>query len=84
MTPVSPPLSLLQEQFLRSVLFENHFGFLSASGYEVDEEARTRSQKEQQELLMKMFAVSRYYYYYLSDQLLQYLLQNINHGMMLI
>lgn len=49
---------------MRSVLFENHFGFLSASGYEVDEEAQTRSQKEQQELLMKMFAVSCYYYYY--------------------
>lgn len=57
------PLSLsssvvLQEQFLRSVLFHNHYSFLSASGYEIDEDGQSQSQKEQQELLMKMFAVS--------------------------
>lgn len=49
---------VLQEQFWRSVLFHNHHSFLSSSGYEVDEDAQSRSQKEQQELLMKMFAVS--------------------------
>ena len=49
---------LFQEQFLRSVLFHNHYSFLSSSGYETDEDGQSRSQKEQQELLMKMFAVS--------------------------
>ncbi|XP_068434848.1 WD repeat and HMG-box DNA-binding protein 1 [Clinocottus analis] len=49
---------LMEEQFWRSVLFHNHFSFLSSSGYEVDEDDQTRSQKEQQELLMKMFALS--------------------------
>ncbi|XP_034385599.1 WD repeat and HMG-box DNA-binding protein 1 isoform X2 [Cyclopterus lumpus] len=49
---------LMEEQYWRSVLFHNHFSFLSSSGYEVDEEQQTRSQKEQQELLMKMFALS--------------------------
>ncbi|XP_059215735.1 WD repeat and HMG-box DNA-binding protein 1 [Centropristis striata] len=48
----------MEEQFWRSVLFNNHFSFLSSSGYEVDEVAQTQSQKEQQELLMKMFALS--------------------------
>ncbi|KAM6942961.1 WD repeat and HMG-box DNA-binding protein 1 [Xenentodon cancila] len=48
----------MEEQFWRSVLFHNHYSFLSASGYEVDEDARNQSQKEQQELLMKMFALS--------------------------
>uniref|UniRef100_A0A8D3A3I7 WD repeat and HMG-box DNA-binding protein 1 n=1 Tax=Scophthalmus maximus TaxID=52904 RepID=A0A8D3A3I7_SCOMX len=48
----------MEEQFLRSVLFHHHYGFLSSSGYEVDEDGQTRSQKEQQELLMKMFALS--------------------------
>ncbi|KAM8894853.1 WD repeat and HMG-box DNA-binding protein 1 isoform 2-T2 [Spinachia spinachia] len=58
MCQTSTEKGLMEEQFWRSVLFENHFGFLSSSGYEVDEEAQTRSQKEQQELLMKMFALS--------------------------
>ncbi|KAM6950607.1 WD repeat and HMG-box DNA-binding protein 1 isoform 1-T2 [Lycodopsis pacificus] len=49
---------LMEEQYWRSVLFHNHFSFLSSSGYEVDEDGRTQSQKEQQELLMKMFALS--------------------------
>ncbi|XP_061100931.1 WD repeat and HMG-box DNA-binding protein 1 [Conger conger] len=48
----------MEEQYWRSVLFHNHFDFLSASGYEVSEEGRTRAQNEQQELLMKMFALS--------------------------
>ncbi|XP_029284627.1 WD repeat and HMG-box DNA-binding protein 1 isoform X2 [Cottoperca gobio] len=48
----------MEEQFCRSVLFHNHFSFLSSSGYEIDEDAQSHSQKEQQELLMKMFALS--------------------------
>ncbi|XP_070686373.1 WD repeat and HMG-box DNA-binding protein 1 [Pempheris klunzingeri] len=48
----------MEEQFLRSVLFHNHYSFLSSSGYEIDEDGQSRSQKEQQELLMKMFALS--------------------------
>ena len=50
--------AVLQEQFWRSVLFHNHYSFLSSSGYDISEEAQNQSQKEQQELLMKMFAVS--------------------------
>ncbi|KAI1895287.1 hypothetical protein AGOR_G00104740 [Albula goreensis] len=48
----------MEEQYWRSVLFHNHFDFLSSSGYEIDEEAKNQAQKEQQELLMKMFALS--------------------------
>uniref|UniRef100_UPI003AAF20A5 WD repeat and HMG-box DNA-binding protein 1 n=1 Tax=Centroberyx gerrardi TaxID=166262 RepID=UPI003AAF20A5 len=48
----------MEEQFWRSVLFQNHYSFLSSSGYEIDEEGQSRAQKEQQELLMKMFALS--------------------------
>ncbi|XP_019723126.1 WD repeat and HMG-box DNA-binding protein 1 isoform X1 [Hippocampus comes] len=48
----------MEEQFWRSVLFHNHYSFLSSSGYEVDEVGQSQSQKEQQELLMKMFALS--------------------------
>lgn len=40
------------------MLFHNHFDFLDASGYEFDEAGKSLVQKEQQELLMKMFAVS--------------------------
>ncbi|XP_037104010.1 WD repeat and HMG-box DNA-binding protein 1 isoform X2 [Syngnathus acus] len=48
----------MEEQFWRSMLFHNHYSFLSSSGYEVDEVGQSQSQKEQQELLMKMFALS--------------------------
>ncbi|XP_042346867.1 WD repeat and HMG-box DNA-binding protein 1 isoform X2 [Plectropomus leopardus] len=48
----------MEEQFWRSVLFHNHYSFLSSSGYEIDEDGQSQSQKEQQELLMKMFALS--------------------------
>ncbi|XP_055010369.1 WD repeat and HMG-box DNA-binding protein 1 [Boleophthalmus pectinirostris] len=47
-----------EEQFWRSVLLHHHFGFLSSSGFEVDHEAQSQSLREQQELLMKMFALS--------------------------
>ncbi|XP_060789640.1 WD repeat and HMG-box DNA-binding protein 1 isoform X2 [Neoarius graeffei] len=48
----------MEEQYWRSVLFHNHFGYLSSSGYETDEESQRQQEKEQQELLMKMFALS--------------------------
>ncbi|XP_052009311.1 WD repeat and HMG-box DNA-binding protein 1-like [Xyrauchen texanus] len=48
----------MEEQYWRSMLFHNHYGFLSSSGYEIDNESQTRAEKEQQELLMKMFALS--------------------------
>ncbi|XP_051502537.1 WD repeat and HMG-box DNA-binding protein 1 [Myxocyprinus asiaticus] len=48
----------MEEQYWRSMLFHNHYGFLSSSGYEIDNEGQTRAEKEQQELLMKMFALS--------------------------
>uniref|UniRef100_A0A8C8D7Y1 WD repeat and HMG-box DNA-binding protein 1 n=1 Tax=Oncorhynchus tshawytscha TaxID=74940 RepID=A0A8C8D7Y1_ONCTS len=48
----------MEEQYWRSVLLHNHYGFLSSSGYEIDEEGQSQAQKEQQELLMKMFALS--------------------------
>ncbi|XP_056881392.1 WD repeat and HMG-box DNA-binding protein 1 [Takifugu flavidus] len=48
----------MEEQYWRSVLFRNHYSFLSSSGYEIDEEGQSRSEKEEQELLMKMFALS--------------------------
>uniref|UniRef100_A0A3Q1EC10 WD repeat and HMG-box DNA-binding protein 1 n=1 Tax=Acanthochromis polyacanthus TaxID=80966 RepID=A0A3Q1EC10_9TELE len=48
----------MEEQFWRSALFHNHYSFLSSSGYEINEDGQNQSQKEQQELLMKMFALS--------------------------
>ncbi|KAG7327957.1 hypothetical protein KOW79_007901 [Hemibagrus wyckioides] len=48
----------MEEQYWRSMLFHNHFGFLSSSGYETDEASQRQQEKEQQELLMKMFALS--------------------------
>ncbi|XP_046711730.1 WD repeat and HMG-box DNA-binding protein 1 isoform X1 [Silurus meridionalis] len=48
----------MEEQYWRSVLFHNHFDFLSSTGYETDQESQRQQEKEQQELLMKMFALS--------------------------
>uniref|UniRef100_A0A3B4C877 WD repeat and HMG-box DNA-binding protein 1 n=1 Tax=Pygocentrus nattereri TaxID=42514 RepID=A0A3B4C877_PYGNA len=48
----------MEEQYWRSLLFHNHFSFLSSSGYEVNEESQRQQEKEQQEALMKMFALS--------------------------
>ncbi|XP_056135096.1 WD repeat and HMG-box DNA-binding protein 1 [Lampris incognitus] len=48
----------LEENYWRSVLFQDHYNFLSGSGYEIDKEGQNQSHKEQQELLMKMFALS--------------------------
>nr|DBA14710.1 TPA: hypothetical protein GDO54_005640 [Pyxicephalus adspersus] len=48
----------MEEQYWRSQIFTNHFHYLSRNGYECDENAKMEIQKEQQELLMKMFALS--------------------------
>ncbi|KAM6336096.1 WD repeat and HMG-box DNA-binding protein 1 [Podargus strigoides] len=48
----------MEEQYWRSVVFHNHVDYLAKNGYELDESAQSRSVKEQQELLMKLFALS--------------------------
>ncbi|KAL8168703.1 UNVERIFIED_CONTAM: WD repeat and HMG-box DNA binding-domain containing protein 1 [Gekko kuhli] len=48
----------MEEQFWRSVLFHNYLEYLSRNGYECDESAKGRATQEQQNLLMKMFALS--------------------------
>ncbi|KFQ02998.1 WD repeat and HMG-box DNA-binding protein 1, partial [Leptosomus discolor] len=48
----------MEEQYWRSVVFHNHVDYLSKNGYELDESANSQSVKEQQELLMKLFALS--------------------------
>ncbi|KAM9294381.1 WD repeat and HMG-box DNA-binding protein 1 [Gastrophryne carolinensis] len=48
----------MEEEYWRSHFFTNHFDYLSKNGYECDENAKMEAQKEQQELLMKMFALS--------------------------
>ncbi|KAJ7420248.1 WD repeat and HMG-box DNA-binding protein 1 [Willisornis vidua] len=46
----------MEEQYWRSVVFHNHLDYLSKNGYECDENAKNQAVKEQQELLMKLFA----------------------------
>ncbi|NWX13891.1 WDHD1 protein, partial [Aegotheles bennettii] len=48
----------MEEQYWRSVVFHNHVDYLSKNGYELDGNAKSQSVKEQQELLMKLFALS--------------------------
>ncbi|NXO48658.1 WDHD1 protein, partial [Aramus guarauna] len=48
----------MEEQYWRSVVFRGHVDYLSKNGYEFDENAKSQSVKEQQELLMKLFALS--------------------------
>ncbi|KAM9015833.1 WD repeat and HMG-box DNA-binding protein 1 isoform 1-T2 [Ara ararauna] len=48
----------MEEQYWRSVVFHNHMDYLSKNGYELDESAKSQAVKEQQELLMKLFALS--------------------------
>ncbi|NXF08688.1 WDHD1 protein, partial [Smithornis capensis] len=48
----------MEEQYWRSVVFHNHLDYLSKNGYEFDENAKNQAVKEQQELLMKLFALS--------------------------
>uniref|UniRef100_A0A8C3U3R8 WD repeat and HMG-box DNA-binding protein 1 n=1 Tax=Catharus ustulatus TaxID=91951 RepID=A0A8C3U3R8_CATUS len=48
----------MEEQYWRSVVFHSHVDYLSKNGYEFDENAKNQAVKEQQELLMKLFALS--------------------------
>ncbi|KAM9066090.1 WD repeat and HMG-box DNA-binding protein 1 isoform X1 [Sarcophilus harrisii] len=48
----------MEEQFWRSVIFHNHLDYLAENGYEYEESIKNQAIKEQQELLMKMFALS--------------------------
>ncbi|XP_037359278.1 WD repeat and HMG-box DNA-binding protein 1 [Talpa occidentalis] len=48
----------MEEQFWRSVLFHNHLDYLAKNGYEYKESTKNQAIKEQQELLMKMLALS--------------------------
>ncbi|XP_063104014.1 WD repeat and HMG-box DNA-binding protein 1 isoform X2 [Cavia porcellus] len=48
----------MEEQFWRSLLFHNHLDYLAENGYEYDESTKNQAVKEQQELLMKMLALS--------------------------
>ncbi|XP_008570911.1 PREDICTED: WD repeat and HMG-box DNA-binding protein 1 isoform X2 [Galeopterus variegatus] len=48
----------MEEQFWRSVLFHSHLDYLAKNGYEYEESTKNQATKEQQELLMKMFALS--------------------------
>ncbi|NXJ71286.1 WDHD1 protein, partial [Rostratula benghalensis] len=48
----------MEEQYWRSAVFHNHLDYLAKNGYEHDESAKSQSVKEQQELLMKLFALS--------------------------
>ncbi|XP_058285785.1 WD repeat and HMG-box DNA-binding protein 1 isoform X2 [Hylobates moloch] len=48
----------MEEQFWRSVIFHNHLDYLAKNGYEYEENTKNQATKEQQELLMKMLALS--------------------------
>ncbi|NXI34352.1 WDHD1 protein, partial [Galbula dea] len=48
----------MEEQYWRSLVFHNHLDYLSKNGYELDEHTKSQAVKEQQELLMKLFALS--------------------------
>ncbi|XP_054827685.1 WD repeat and HMG-box DNA-binding protein 1 [Eublepharis macularius] len=48
----------MEEQFWRSVLFHNYLKYLSKNGYDCDESVKGQAIQEQQNLLMKMFALS--------------------------
>lgn len=48
----------MEEQYWRSVVFNHHIDYLSQNDYECDESVKSQTLKEQQELLMKMFALS--------------------------
>ncbi|KAM7321626.1 hypothetical protein ACRRTK_019718 [Alexandromys fortis] len=48
----------MEEQFWHSALFHNHLDYLAKHGYEYEESTKHQAVKEQQELLMKMLALS--------------------------
>ncbi|XP_006894404.1 PREDICTED: WD repeat and HMG-box DNA-binding protein 1 [Elephantulus edwardii] len=48
----------MEEQFWRSVMFHNYLDYLAKNDYEYKESTKTQAVREQQELLIKMFALS--------------------------
>ncbi|XP_064148570.1 WD repeat and HMG-box DNA-binding protein 1 isoform X2 [Loxodonta africana] len=48
----------MEEQFWRSVIFHNYLDYLAKNGYEYEESTKNQAIREQQELLMKMLALS--------------------------
>ena len=48
----------LQDTYWQRVLFSGHLDHLAAEGYDVDDTVRSQALMPQQEMLMKMFAVS--------------------------
>ncbi|XP_055292372.1 WD repeat and HMG-box DNA-binding protein 1 isoform X1 [Moschus berezovskii] len=48
----------MEEQYWRSVIFHNHLDYLAKNGYEYEESTKNQATREQQELLMKMLALS--------------------------
>ncbi|XP_061468494.1 WD repeat and HMG-box DNA-binding protein 1 isoform X2 [Rhineura floridana] len=48
----------MEEQFWRSVMFHSYLDYLSQNGYEHDEGVKGQAIQEQQNVLMKMFALS--------------------------
>ncbi|KAL6089318.1 hypothetical protein STEG23_015698, partial [Scotinomys teguina] len=48
----------MEEQFWHSVLFHNYLDYLAKNGYDYEESTKNQAVKEQQELLMKMLALS--------------------------
>ncbi|XP_028614375.1 WD repeat and HMG-box DNA-binding protein 1 [Grammomys surdaster] len=48
----------MEEQFWHSVLFHNYLDYLAKNGYDYEESIKNQAVKEQQELLMKMLALS--------------------------
>ncbi|XP_073656539.1 WD repeat and HMG-box DNA-binding protein 1 isoform X3 [Tursiops truncatus] len=48
----------MEEQYWRSVMFHNHLDYLGKNGYEYEASTKNQAIKEQQELLMKMLALS--------------------------
>ncbi|XP_076787282.1 WD repeat and HMG-box DNA-binding protein 1 isoform X2 [Arvicanthis niloticus] len=48
----------MEEQFWHSVLFHNYLDYLAKNGYDYEESIKNQAVKEQQELLLKMLALS--------------------------
>ncbi|KAB1277645.1 WD repeat and HMG-box DNA-binding protein 1 [Camelus dromedarius] len=48
----------MEEQYWRSVMFHNYLDYLAKNGYAYEESTKNQAIKEQQELLMKMLALS--------------------------
>ncbi|KAM9203010.1 WD repeat and HMG-box DNA-binding protein 1 isoform 1-T1 [Dugong dugon] len=48
----------MEEQYWRSVMFHNYLDYLAKTGYEYEETTKDQAIREQQELLMKMLALS--------------------------